>query len=76
MKRDSSKNIARTLLLKRMLASKFFMIGSIVAIILVILAIFAPVIINHDPVEANMRIRLQEPDWFSKGAEGYILGTD
>lgn len=76
MKKTSSKNSARVLMMKRMLNSKFFMIGSIVALSLIILAVFAPLIITHDPIEANMRARLQAPDWFSKGAEGYILGTD
>lgn len=76
MRRTSSKKTNRILMLRRMLASRFFMIGSIVAVILVLLALFAPVIINHDPIEANMRMRFHAPDWFSQGSDGYILGTD
>ena len=30
----------------------------------------------HDPIKSNLRLRLQPPDYFSKGWSGNILGTD
>lgn len=56
--------------------SNFFMIGSILVILIVLMALLAPWIAPHDPVKSNLAMRLQPPDYFSKGWEGHILGTD
>lgn len=64
------------LLVKRMLRSKFFMIGFSVALLLILISLFAPAIVQYDPLENNLTERLQSPDWFSKGFSGHVLGTD
>lgn len=64
------------LILRRMLRNPFFMIGASVAVILLILSIFAPGIITHDPLKVNMYTRFTAPQWLSGAADGYILGTD
>ena len=61
---------------RRLLKSKFFVIGAAVSAVIVILALVSPVIIIHDPEIPNLANRLQSPDWFKKGWLGHILGTD
>lgn len=66
----------RKIILHRMLHSKFFMLGIIGVTIILVLALIAPYIIVHDPYTTNITQKFTAPEWFSKGAEGYILGTD
>jgi ABC-type dipeptide/oligopeptide/nickel transport systems, permease components len=66
----------KKLLIRRMLRSKFFMIGAGVAVILVVLSIIAPYIVVHDPLTPDLAKRFLKPQFFSKGWSGYILGTD
>jgi ABC-type dipeptide/oligopeptide/nickel transport system permease subunit len=66
----------KQLYFKRMISSKFFMIGFIVAAITVIIALLAPLIVVHDPIKNSLTDRLLPPDWFSKGMSGHIFGTD
>ena len=68
--------MSRQELWRRMKKSNFFMIGSILVILIVLMALLAPWIAPHDPVKSNLAMRLQPPDYFSKGWEGHILGTD
>jgi peptide/nickel transport system permease protein len=63
-------------MLRRMKKSKFFMIGFILVVFLVLAAIFGPMIIQHDPYTSVLKARLTMPQWFSKGFGGHILGTD
>lgn len=65
----------RKLILKRMLKSKFFMIGFTVAALVVIISIISPLLVHFDPVKNNLAERLQAPS-FAKGLSGHILGTD
>ncbi len=48
----------------------------ILAIMLIIPAIFANVISPHDPVQLNLRDRLMPPAWQEGGSWQYVLGTD
>lgn len=50
-------------------------IGSILLLLCILIAAFAPYVAPHDPTAANLLHRLQPPSW--TGGEGnYILGTD
>lgn len=50
-------------------------IGTIVLLLMIILAIFAPAIVNHDPLKQNLRSVLLQPG--STGDGGiYFFGTD
>ena len=61
----------RKLIIKRMLKSKFFMTGFVVAVLVVLISIFSPLLANFDP-EANSLIdRMSAP-----GINGHFLGTD
>ena len=48
----------------------------ILAVMLIIPAIFAELISPHDPVDVNLRDRLLPPAWQEGGSWNYILGTD
>ena len=48
----------------------------ILAVMLIIPAIFANVIAPHDPVDVNLRARLMPPAWLEGGSSEYLLGTD
>lgn len=68
--------MSKRLLFRRMLKSKFFMIGLLVVLGILVVAIFAPQIVLFDPLKNSLFERLQKPDWFSKGMAGHIFGTD
>jgi ABC-type dipeptide/oligopeptide/nickel transport system permease subunit len=61
---------------RRMRKSSFFMIGATLVLLIIVIALISPYIIVHDPIKSNLRLRLQPPDYFSKGWGGNILGTD
>ena len=63
-------------LFRRMLASKFFMVGFSVLVVIVFVAVIAPVIVVYDPIQNSLAERLRAPEFFSKGWGGHILGTD
>jgi peptide/nickel transport system permease protein len=48
----------------------------ILAIMLIIPAIFANVISPHNPVQVNLSDRLMPPAWMEGGSWQYVLGTD
>lgn len=63
-------------LLRRMCKSKFFIIGSILVLFIVIVSLIAPGIVVHDPIKADLKMRLSQPEFFSNGWSGHVLGTD
>ncbi|HWQ78005.1 MAG TPA: ABC transporter permease [Anaerovoracaceae bacterium] len=69
------RNVFKEIML-RLLHSKFFVIGGIIILILITLSIISPYIIVHDPEKADLAKRLLQPEWFSNGWSGNILGTD
>ncbi len=52
------------------------LIGFFIALILVIMAIFAPHIASYLPAEQNLADRLIPPAWDTKGSIAHLLGTD
>lgn len=52
------------------------MLGFILFILIVITAVFAPVIAPHDPLRQNLRAAKQPPAWQEGGSWEYPLGTD
>jgi len=61
--------------LRRCLRSKFFVIGGITVLFIIILAFFSTQIAPHDPETPNLVMRLKPPNW-NGGWSGYPLGTD
>ena len=63
-------------IIRKMFKSKFFIIGSILALFIVLLALAAPAIVSYDAEATSLSSRLLQPEFFSKGWTGHILGTD
>lgn len=51
-------------------------IALLVAVLLVIIAIFAPFIAPHEPTAQSLIARLRPPVGFDRFKDGYLLGTD
>lgn len=65
--------MSRQELWRRMKRSKFFVIGSILVILIILLSVFAEYIAPFDPLRQNLRSRLKTPtfEW-----SNYIFGGD
>jgi ABC-type dipeptide/oligopeptide/nickel transport system permease subunit len=63
-------------LFHRLKHSKFFVIGSILSLLIVILSIIAPFIVAFDAEHNSLNESLTPPQYFSKGWSGHVLGTD
>ncbi len=57
-------------------SSPLGMIGLVIVAIIVLLAIFAPWIVPHNPFAIDATKRLIPPFWVEGGSTTYILGTD
>ena len=62
---------SRARLLRRFLANKLAVAGSIVLVLVVTVAVLAPLLAPHDPDTQDLLLRLQRP-----GTDGHPLGTD
>lgn len=51
-------------------------VGMVIIAIWVFCAIFAPLIVPHDPAATNIINRMKPPSWLPKGLPQHILGTD
>jgi ABC-type dipeptide/oligopeptide/nickel transport system permease subunit len=52
------------------------MLGMTLFILIVLTAVFAPVVAPHDPLDQNLRAAKQPPAWHEGGSWEYPLGTD
>lgn len=52
------------------------MIPGLIVFLLIVTAIFAPLIAPHDPTQGNLRDRNEPPMWLEGGTSNHILGTD
>lgn len=48
----------------------------LIMVVLVVCAIFAPLIAPHDPLIGDLRVPNTPPIWYPEGSATYILGTD
>lgn len=71
LRKNNKRYILRTIR-----KNSLFTIGGLLLVILILLAIFGPLIINLDPVKPDLRARNQPPGW--QGTDGIVhyLGTD
>ncbi len=53
-----------------------FLIGSGIVILLVLIAVFAPLLAPHDPFEQALSARMAPPVWNQGGSWDHLLGTD
>ena len=63
-------------LLRRMGKSKFFIIGMIIAVLVIIAAFTSPLFVIYDPIQSDLRKRLISPEFLQNGMGGHVLGTD
>lgn len=66
----------KKIVISRMLHSKFFMVGAVTAIVIILLSVFSPVIVQYDPLTNNLAERLMAPENFARGLQGHVFGTD
>jgi peptide/nickel transport system permease protein len=52
------------------------MIGSTILLVMVLLAIFAPLVAPHDPYAQSLAKRMIPPIWDDRGTWEHVLGTD
>jgi len=64
------------ILRRRTLAHKGFMIGAIVLLMIIAMALLAPVLSPHDPYHQDLAKRMISPIWQKDGTWEYPLGTD
>lgn len=57
-------------------ADKIALFGAVFLILLVLFAVFAPLIAPYDPTAQNIMIRLKPPAWIEGGSWSYLFGTD
>lgn len=61
---------------KRLLRSKTGMIGLVIVVGVVLMAILAPFLTDHDPAKTDVINRLIPPFWLEGGNTEFLLGTD
>jgi peptide/nickel transport system permease protein len=66
----------RKIILKRMLRSHFFMVGLMLAFLVLFIALIAPFFVQYSPIKISLREKLIPPEGFVRGFAGHILGTD
>ena len=65
-----------TLLRRRILAHRGLLIGTGLLALIVLVALFAPLIAPHDPYAQDLSRRMIPPIWYEKGNWAHLLGTD
>lgn len=66
----------RKILFRRMKKSRFFLIGGIGLLAIILLCLLSPFYVQYDPLQIDLLKRLSPPEWFSNGLKGNVLGTD
>ncbi len=61
---------------KQLIMSKTGMLGSVLVLLVVLIAICAPLLTSHDPAAVDTLNRLKPPAWLDGGASEHWLGTD
>ena len=61
---------------RRMKKSKFFLIGSISTLLIVLIVLIGPEIVPYDYETPDFANKNLAPQWFSDGLSGHILGCD
>ena len=63
-------------LFRRILRSKYFMIGAVIVLIMVLCIAIIPEVSPYSATKMNLSEKLIAPEGFSKGLQGHVLGTD
>ena len=57
-------------------ASRLALAGAVILVLLVLMAVAAPLLAPYNPEQVDIRNRLTPPMWFDGGTAAHILGTD
>ena len=63
-------------LLRRLRRLRFGVAAATVLLVIVLSAVFAPLLAPHDPLVVDIRHRLSPPAWMAGGTTEHLLGTD
>ena len=63
-------------MIKRALGHKGLITGGTIVVVLILVALFAPLLAPHDPYAQSLANRLLPPVWEEGGSWAYLLGTD
>ena len=66
----------KRVILNRMRRNPLFVVGSIAAVVVVVLLVFGPALLHFDPEANSLSERFLPPEGFANGLDGHILGTD
>ncbi|KXF75808.1 peptide ABC transporter permease [Paramesorhizobium deserti] len=61
---------------KRLFGQKSLVLGSGLLLLIMLVALFAPLLATHDPYAQDLAHRTVPPFWYAKGSLEHILGTD
>lgn len=76
MIRWGESRMSKKELFRRIRRSKYFVIGFIVVLLMVLCILLIPELSPYEPDAMNLGERLVAPEGFSRGLQGHILGTD
>lgn len=62
--------------LRRFATDRFSLAAAVVVALFILMAVFAPWLVPHDPDENDLLRRLQPPAWMEGGEWSYLLGCD
>jgi peptide/nickel transport system permease protein len=62
--------------LRAVLRNKLALVAVAVLAVMLLAAVFAPLIAPHDPNAQDLLVRLRPPAWMSAGSSDHLLGTD
>ena len=65
-----------TMFTRRVFGHRSFVFAAIVMVLLILMALFAPLLAPHDPLDQDLLRRLIPPFWDAKGTMEHPLGTD
>ncbi|MFC2031345.1 ABC transporter permease, partial [Chloroflexota bacterium] len=71
-----AKKSRRGLSFRRLARSPGGLVGSVLVVLVIAVAILAPVISPYDPEKQNIVHRLKPPAWMEGGSVEHLLGTD
>ena len=66
-----------TKLRRRIFKNHSFLIGALILLVIIAIAVLAPLIAPHDPYDQDLARRLMNPFWHDKKTDGlFVFGTD
>lgn len=69
-------SVSYTKLLRNLMKYRLGFFGFFLTIVMLFIAIFAPILSPHDPYDQDISKRFMPPFWHENGAKEHVLGTD